>query len=212
MCIRDRLFQGRADDQVKVGGRRIELGEIDSALLRLPGVTGAAAAVRATASGTKILVGYVTVEAGADPDRGPAADGDHTAYQGGFDPAAALTQLRSEMPAAMVPRLAVVETLPTRTSGKIDRDALPGPSTLAGGDQGPALHLEGTQAWVRDLWVEVLGADPTNVHDDFFDLGGSSLASAELVSRLRQRFPSTTVADLYDHPHLDDLALSLIHI
>ena len=203
------LFQGRADDQVKVGGRRIELGEIDSALLRLPGVTGAAAAVRATASGTKILVGYVTVEAGADPDRGSAADGDHTAYQGGFDPAAALTQLRSEMPAAMVPRLAVVETLPTRTSGKIDRDALPWPLTLAGGDQGPALHLEGTQAWVRDLWVEVLGADPTNVHDDFFDLGGSSLASAELVSRLRQRFPSTTVADLYDHPHLDDLARHL---
>ncbi|MBK8868769.1 MAG: amino acid adenylation domain-containing protein [Actinomycetales bacterium] len=58
------LFLGRADDQVKVGGRRIELGEIDSALLRLPGVTGAAAAVRATTAGTKILVGYVTVEDG----------------------------------------------------------------------------------------------------------------------------------------------------
>ena len=211
------LFQGRADDQVKVGGRRIELGEIDSALLRLPGVTGAAAAVRATASGTKIIVGYVTVEPAtpatpATPAASAvtgAAQGDHPAYRGGFDPAVALAQLRGEMPAAMVPRLAVVDTLPTRTSGKIDRDALPWPLTLAGGDQGPALQLEGTQAWVRDLWVEVLGADPTDVHDDFFDLGGSSLASAELVSRLRERFPSTTVADLYDHPHLDDLAAHL---
>ncbi|MEI2826362.1 MAG: Pls/PosA family non-ribosomal peptide synthetase [Dermatophilaceae bacterium] len=183
------IFMGRADDQVKVGGRRIELGEIDSALLRLPGVTGAAAAVRATTAGTKILVGYVTT--------GPS----------GFDSTAALDHLRAEMPAAMVPRLAVVDTLPTRTSGKIDRDALPWPLDL--GTDEPALELHGTQAWVRDLWIEVLGADPTSVDDDFFDLGGSSLASAELVSRLRTRFPSATVTDLYDHPRLAELAALL---
>ena len=53
------LFGGRADDQVKLGGRRIELGEIDSALLALPGVSSAAAAVRRTASGNQLLVGYV---------------------------------------------------------------------------------------------------------------------------------------------------------
>ena len=58
-------FQGRADDQVKVGGRRIELGEVDSALVHLPGVSGGAAAVRRTASGTPLLVGYI---ASADPD------------------------------------------------------------------------------------------------------------------------------------------------
>ena len=57
-------FQGRADDQVKVGGRRIELGEVDSALVNLPGVSGGAAAVRKTASGTPVLVGYI---ASADP-------------------------------------------------------------------------------------------------------------------------------------------------
>ena len=53
------VFGGRADDQVKVGGRRIELGEIDSALLSLSGVTGAAAAVRSTGSGNTVLVGYL---------------------------------------------------------------------------------------------------------------------------------------------------------
>ncbi len=219
------LFLGRADDQVKVGGRRIELGEIDSALLRLPGVTGAAAAVRATTAGTKILVGYVTVEDGepannaasgtddassnADSNAGSNAKSGNASSSSGtaYDPIAALELLRAELPAAMVPRLAVVDTLPTRTSGKIDRDALPWPLDL--GTDEPALDLGGTQAWVRDLWIEVLGADPTSVDDDFFDLGGSSLASAELVSRLRTRFPSTTVTDLYDHPRLADLAALL---
>lgn len=101
-------FQGRADDQVKVGGRRIELGEVDSALMNLPGVSGGAAAVRKTASGT-LLVGYV---ASADPN---------------FDLAAARVALAESLPAALVPRLVLLEELPTRTSGKVDRNALPGP-------------------------------------------------------------------------------------
>ena len=58
------LFAGRADDQIKLGGRRIELGEIDDQMLRLPGVIGAAAAVRSTKSGNKLLVGYLTTDAG----------------------------------------------------------------------------------------------------------------------------------------------------
>ena len=60
------VFNGRADDQVKVGGRRIELGEVDSALLSLPGVSGAAAAVRRSEAGNSLLVGYVTTEPGFD--------------------------------------------------------------------------------------------------------------------------------------------------
>ncbi len=70
------LFAGRADDQIKIGGRRIELGEIDSALLGLTGVVGAAAAVRRTAAGNQLLVGYVTVD-----DRFDSADGDGEAAQ-----------------------------------------------------------------------------------------------------------------------------------
>ena len=102
-------FLGRADDQVKVGGRRIELGEVDSALVNLPGVSGGAAAVRRTASGTPLLVGYI---ASADPS---------------FDLAAARAALAETLPAALVPRLVLVDELPTRTSGKVDRDALPWP-------------------------------------------------------------------------------------
>lgn len=182
------LFLGRADDQVKVGGRRIELGEIDSALLALPGVTGAAAAVRRTGSGNALLVGYV-------------------ATTDDFDAAAALASLRATMPAALVPRLARVDTLPTRTSGKIDRDALPWP--LDSIETAESTRLEGTAGELQDVWADILAASVTSTEDDFFDLGGGSLAAAQLVSRLRAKYPEVTVADIYDHPRIGELAAAL---
>ncbi|HEY5854670.1 MAG TPA: Pls/PosA family non-ribosomal peptide synthetase [Aldersonia sp.] len=180
------VFQGRADDQVKLGGRRIELGEVDAALQNLPGVLGGAAAVRSTDAGHQILVGYLVAE-------------------DGFDLKAARAELAHHLPAALVPRLALVDELPTRTSGKVDRDALPWP--LAGVGAETAEHgLTGTAGWVAGLWTSVLGAQITGADDDFFDIGGGSLAAAQLVTRLRERFPEVTVADLYDHPRLGSLA------
>lgn len=179
-------FVGRADDQVKVGGRRIELGEVDAALVNLPGVSGAAAAVRQTSAGTPVLVGYVV---SADPS---------------FDLAEARTALAQTLPAALVPRLVHIDELPTRTSGKVDRDALPWPTP---GDTGEEpTDLTGTAAWVAGLWQEVLAAPVTGPEADFFALGGGSLAAAQLVSALRQRYPQVTVGDLYDRPRLGSLA------
>ncbi|MEV5906914.1 amino acid adenylation domain-containing protein, partial [Streptomyces sp. NPDC052127] len=77
------VFLGRADEQIKLGGRRIELGEVDAALQALPGVAGAAAAVRTARSGNQLLVGYVVT-------------------QDGWDQAAAVRRLRAELPAALV--------------------------------------------------------------------------------------------------------------
>ena len=180
-------FCGRADDQVKVGGRRIELGEVDSALVNLPGVTGGAAAVRRTAVGTPLLVGYV---ASTDP---------------AFDIAAAGSALAQKLPAALVPRLVLVDELPTRTSGKVDRDALPWPPPGGCAEDEPP-HMGGTIGWLAGLWRGVLGAAVTGPEADFFALGGGSLTAAQLVVALRQRYPQVTVADLYDHPRLGSLA------
>ncbi|MGI9163408.1 MAG: Pls/PosA family non-ribosomal peptide synthetase [Mycobacterium sp.] len=180
------FFQGRADDQVKVGGRRIELGEVDSALVNLPGVSGGAAAVRKSASGTPVLVGYI---ASADPE---------------FDLAAARAQLTELLPAAMVPRLVLVDELPTRTSGKVDRDALPWPPPGDVPDVG--LQLGGTMGWLAGLWQDVLGTAVDGPEADFFALGGGSLSAAQLVVSLRGRYPEMTVAHLYDHPRLGSLA------
>ncbi|MCW2815999.1 MAG: amino acid adenylation protein [Nocardioides sp.] len=181
------LFGGRADDQVKLGGRRIELGEIDSALLGLAGVQGAAAAVRKTAAGNSLLVGYVAV--------------DDT-----FDQAASLAALRAAMPAALVPRLAVVDALPTRTSGKVDRDALPWPLPRSAA---PVAALGPTEAWVAEQWLDILGSAVESRDADFFDLGGGSLSAAQLVSRLRARHPEVAVGDLYESPTLGALAAHL---
>ncbi|MFX4285506.1 Pls/PosA family non-ribosomal peptide synthetase [Janibacter sp. G349] len=179
------VFAGRADDQIKLGGRRIELGEIDEQLLRVPGVVSAAAAVRATAAGNKLLVGYLTTD-----ER--------------YDAAHARDLLRERMPAALVPRLAVVDELPTRTSGKVDRDALPWPLPTSG-DTPAKGELGETAQWVAGIWAEVIGADVGDPSDDFFDLGGGSLTAAQVVSRLREKHPETTVGDLYAHPTIGDL-------
>ncbi|MCX5043190.1 amino acid adenylation domain-containing protein [Aldersonia sp. NBC_00410] len=181
------IFGGRADDQVKLGGRRIELGEVDNALQHLPGVRGAAAAVRATETGHQILVGYIAAE-------------------DGFDLKAARELLAEQLPAALVPRLARVDDLPTRTSGKVDRAALPWPLAGVGTDAAAEHGLSGTAGWVAELWTRILGAQITGPDDDFFDVGGGSLAAAQLVTALRERHRNVTVADLYDHPRLGSLA------
>ncbi|RAV15080.1 amino acid adenylation protein [Mycolicibacterium sp. GF69] len=178
-------FVGRADDQVKVGGRRIELGEVDTALVNLPGVSGGAAAVRRSHAGTPLLVGYV---ASAQPS---------------FDLAKARATLAETLPSALVPRLVLVEELPTRTSGKVDRDALPWPVELANGEGG---DLPGTMGWLAELWRDVLATVVDGPEADFFALGGGSLSAAQLVAALRRRHPQVTVADLYDHPRLGSLA------
>uniref|UniRef100_A0AAU2K1X1 Amino acid adenylation domain-containing protein n=1 Tax=Streptomyces sp. NBC_00049 TaxID=2903617 RepID=A0AAU2K1X1_9ACTN len=183
------VFLGRGDEQIKLGGRRIELGEVDAALQALPGVAGAAAAVRTARSGNQLLVGYLVT-------------------QDGWDHAAAVTRLRAELPAALVPLLAPVDELPTRTSGKVDRDALPWPLPELE-TTGPAEQLYGTEAWLAEQWSETLGVAVTGAADDFFAIGGSSLAAAQLTTRLRTRYPSAAVLDIYQYPTLRKLARRL---
>ncbi|MFJ4724657.1 Pls/PosA family non-ribosomal peptide synthetase [Streptomyces luteogriseus] len=183
------VFLGRADEQIKLGGRRIELGEVDAALQGLPGVASAAAAVRTARGGNQLLVGYVVT-------------------QDGWDHAAAVEKLRAELPAALVPLLAPVEELPTRTSGKVDRNALPWPlKNLETG--GPAEQLYGTEAWLAEQWAAVLGIPVTGASDDFFAIGGGSLSAAQLTTRLRTRYPSAAVLDIYQQPVLRKLARRL---
>lgn len=183
------VFLGRGDEQIKLGGRRIELGEVDSALQALPGVAGAAAAVRTARSGNQLLVGYLVT-------------------QEGWDHAAAVTRLRAELPAALVPLLAPVDELPTRTSGKVDRDALPWPLPELE-TSGPAEQLYGTEAWLAEQWQETLGVAVAGAADDFFAIGGNSLAAAQLTTRLRTRYPSAAVLDIYQQPTLRKLARHL---
>ncbi|UUZ61668.1 phosphopantetheine-binding protein [Nocardioides sp. B-3] len=143
--------------------------------------------MRSTKSGNKLLVGYLTV--------------DET-----YDATTAQELLRTRLPAALVPRLAVVEELPTRTSGKVDRDALPWPLPKIAA---AAVGLDELQQWLADIWADVLGADVTSPKDDFFAFGGGSLTAARVVSRIRERFPEIVVGDVYAHPSIAALADAL---
>lgn len=183
------IFVGRADEQVKLGGRRIELGEIDAALQGLPGVHGAAAAVQTTAAGNQVLVGYLAPAPGTVPDL-----------------TAARNLLAERLPAALIPMLTTVETVPIKTSGKVDRAALPWPlGTAAAGGSGEGQVLNGTAAWIAEQWQAVLGTAAEGLDADFFAHGGGSLAAAQLVSALRVRYPTITVADIYARPRLGAL-------
>ena len=183
------IFVGRADEQIKLGGRRIELGEIDAALQALPGVEGAAAAVKKTAAGTDVLIGYLAPGAGS----GEADLPDWEA------------RLRDELPAALVPRLALVDDLPTKTSGKVDRNALRWPLDDGADAAGSDEVFDEDVEWVAEQWAAVLGARPGS-DTDFFTAGGGSLGAAQLVSRLRTRHPSVTVGDIYAHPRFGALS------
>lgn len=180
-------FVGRVDDQVKIGGRRIELGEVEAGVASLPNVRQSAVAVQTTGAGDKVLVGYVSLE---DPTQE-------------FDHSAAHVELANIMPAALVPRIHVMDDLPVRTSGKVDKKALPWPLP---GTTVEAEGLSATESWLAQLWVDTLGVSVSDKEADFFELGGTSLAAATLVGAIRGRVPTVSVRDLYDHPRLELLA------
>jgi non-ribosomal peptide synthetase-like protein len=186
-------FVGRVDDQVKIGGRRIELGEVEANVAALPNVYNSAVAVQKTGANQSVLVGYVSLD---DPSLG-------------FDHDAAHDRLAETMPAALVPRICVMEELPVRTSGKVDKAALPWPLPGVGVE---ATDLNTTETWLAELWVDVLGTSVQDADADFFSLGGTSLAAATLVGRIREQVPTVAVRDLYDHPRLGSLAEAVENI
>lgn len=182
-------FLGRRDDQVKIGGRRIELGEVDAHLASSPGVAAAAAAVRRTEAGNTVLVGYVLAEPGA-----------------ALDPLAVRQHVMERLSGRIAPVVVPVETLPLKTSGKVDRSALPWPPTVDGQATGGEVDLTETEARLAARWREQLGPVDLTPSSNFFHHGGTSVAAAKLVSALREECPGIAVADVYHHPELGALA------
>ena len=174
------IFAGRNDDQIKFGGRRMELGEIDRALAGAPGVLAAAAAKQKTPAGSDVIVGYIV------PD-------------GEISMADTRRHLATVLPGGIAPTLCFVDSLPTKTSGKVDRKALPWP--LPDSDDFGS-ELPANLQWLAEKWSDQLGKIPMDEGSNFFDLGGSSVAIAKLAVELRSDYPTLDIGAL----------LSLIHI
>jgi amino acid adenylation domain-containing protein len=181
-------FHGRIDQQIKLRGFRIEPGEIEAHLLAHPAVAQAAVVLRRDDPAHPRLIAY-WVPALPAADHGGGATAAAAGEFGAF--------LAERLPDVMVPSAFVpLETLPLTANGKLDRRALPAPSLA--GDRAdrrpPGTDLE---RQLHGLWAEVLGHDDFGITDNFFVIGGHSLAAARLLARIEQdlaiRLPLATI-------------------
>ncbi|HEY0640462.1 MAG TPA: amino acid adenylation domain-containing protein, partial [Pseudonocardiaceae bacterium] len=181
-------YLGRTDDQVKIRGFRIEPGEIEAQLLRRPGIREAAVVAREDLPGVRRLVAYLV----------------------GEPPADLREALGRTLPDHMVPAAFVtLDALPLTLSGKLDRRALPAPDLTEAREDHVAPRTDAERV-VAGVWSEVLGVHPIGAHDNFFAVGGDSILSIKVTSRLRGAFgvPLSPRA-VFQHPTVAGLAAAV---
>lgn len=188
-------YLGRNDDQIKIRGFRVELGEIEAALSEHPDV--AEAVVQARGNGSDLqLVGYIRPSAGAS-----------------VDASALRAFLARDLPVHMLPaHIVSLEVFPLGATGKVDRRRLPDPGTMR-----PDLHrvvrapANEIEALLRGIWVQVLGHSVIGVEDDFFELGGHSLTAMQVITRVREAFDlDVPVRVLFERPTILQMAVAVV--
>jgi amino acid adenylation domain-containing protein len=166
-------YLGRADDQLKIRGVRVEPGEIEAALVNHSEIQRAAVVAREDAGGSKSLVAYLV----SRNDRPPAAS-------------TIRSYLRESLPDYMIPsRFAFVASLPLTPSGKIDRANLPPLDASAAVDHRPLVApRDDIERRLQAIWQELLNTSSIGIHDDFYAVGGHSLLGAKLLARIEREF------------------------
>ncbi|WP_315833534.1 non-ribosomal peptide synthetase [Bradyrhizobium prioriisuperbiae] len=177
-------YLGRNDDQVKVRGYRIEIGEIESTLRNHPAVKDAVVAVRKSNLGTDSLHGFVVLKSECS--------------EGAFQ-----EFLTASLPSFMVPTsISQIKSIPVGPSGKADRVALLGLSPTSIGEE-PSTPLEGL---LVQVWRDVLEAPEIGVSDNFFASGGDSIKVLSVVSKVKLYGKAVSAEDVYRNPTVRELA------
>ncbi len=196
------VIAGRTDFQVKIRGHRVELGDIEAALMSLPGVHACVATLMDPQGPAPRLVAHIATD-GAGPDA-------HAVLSA----ATVLQHAQRHLPAHMVPQdVVLLRKLPVGINGKVDRKALPMPTVK----QATVLTLPAASAAaaaeddrVAAAFAEVLGLPSVPRQQGFFDLGGTSLLALRLLSRLeRDGWPAVSLATLFAHPSAEALSAQL---
>ncbi|HEX6371582.1 MAG TPA: amino acid adenylation domain-containing protein [Longimicrobium sp.] len=183
-------FLGRSDEQVKLRGYRIEVGEIEAALLAHPAVAQAAVLLRREGGG-RLVAWLAPAEGAAVPSAGELRE-----------------HLRDRLPDYMVPSAFVaMDTLPQTPNGKVDRKALPEPAADPGAARRPQ---SGVEHRIARVWEEVLGITGVGLDDNFFEIGGHSMLVARMQERLAAELGrEMTVVELFQFPTIAALAAHL---
>ncbi|MCX5414994.1 non-ribosomal peptide synthetase [Streptomyces sp. NBC_00059] len=186
-------YAGRADQQIKLRGHRIEPGEIEAALLSHLSVRAACVVVREGLPGDRVLCAYVVPAPGRTPD-----------------PAALAAHLGTRLPAYLVPTVVQpLDALPLTPNGKLDRAALPVPAASVTTGRAPRGAREEI---IAGLFADVLGVERVSADDNFFALGGHSLLATLLVGRIRSALDAEAeIRTLFEHPTVASLAAALEH-
>ncbi|MFV0920461.1 amino acid adenylation domain-containing protein, partial [Ralstonia nicotianae] len=188
-------YLGRSDDQVKLRGFRVELGEIGASLARCDGVREAAVLAREDAPGEQRLVAYYIAEPGAE-----------------VEASALRRHMQAQLPEHMVPAAYVrLAHLPLTPNGKLDRKGLPAPEGQAYAStayEAPQGEVEQTLA---GIWQTLLGVERVGRHDDFFALGGHSLQAVRLVAQVRTQLGAELgLTELFAQPSLSAVAQAIV--
>ena len=187
-------FLGRADQQVKFRGYRIELGEIETVLRAHAKVRDCVVALHKTATGQQRLVAYVSAR-----DTSPASASDLR------------THVKKSLPAHMIPdRFLLLDALPSHANGKVDRQALPLPEERDRWNNHYYPPRTPMEEHLACIWRSILQCQDIGIHDDFFEIGGHSLAAVRLVSAINRKLNANLgVADVFARPTIEQLAGAL---
>jgi acyl-CoA synthetase (AMP-forming)/AMP-acid ligase II len=189
-------YEGRKDFRLKIRGHRVQAEEVESALLRIPGISHAVVMARKDIHGDERLVAYVTASGSAIPT---------------------VTQIRESLmrwiPEYMIPGSFVfLDRLPLTTSGKVNRQELNMPAVdrpnLAIPFAAPVTPIERV---LTKIWSEALGIAGVGIHDLFVDLGGDSIIAARIVSLMARVFPwELTLSEFYEGATVARIAQVLV--
>ncbi len=187
-------FMDRVDDQIKVRGYRVELGEINIVLKQAPGISQSIVLAKTDANGQNRLIAYVVPE-------------------GAFNKTDVQAYLKTQLPDYMIPSLLIeLDKMPLNANGKVDRKALPDPETFARETNNYVAPGNETEQQLANIWMQLLKVDRVGIHDNFFEIGGHSLLAMRVISAIRKEFAlNIPLKVIFSFPTIDELQ-NYIHL